>query len=175
MKIKINFIDDKNCTLIGLIINFFLVIAKFIAGFLGKSQTMIADAIHSLSDGVATLTVFISLNYSRKPADKNHPYGHENIEVLVAIFVSLLILITGILLGYSSLHTFVHKHYVIPKNITIYMAFISILVKEILYRYTHFVGAKLNSPMIIANAYDHRSDAFSSVGALIAITAAKLG
>lgn len=168
-------INDKNCTLIGLSINSLLVAFKFIAGVIGRSQTMIADAIHSLSDGIATLVVLLSLKYSQKPADKNHPYGHENIEVLTAMFVSLLILITGIFLGYSSIHILIHKSYTIPENISIYAALASILIKEILFRYTYFVGKKLNSPMIIANAYDHRADAFSSIGALLAIAAAKLG
>lgn len=169
------FLNDKNCTFIGLVVNLLLIIFKFTAGVLGKSQTMVADAIHSLSDGVATLVVFISLQYSQKPADKNHPYGHENIEVLTAIFVALLILITGVFLGYSSIHVLVHKHYAIPENITIYAALVSIFIKESLFRYTYFVGKKLNSPVIIANAYDHRSDAVSSIGALSAIITAKLG
>lgn len=171
----INLFSDKISTIICLCTNLFLVAIKFLSGVVGKSQTMIADAIHSLSDGIATLIVYISLNFSQKPADKNHPYGHENIEVLVAIFVSLLILITGIFLGYSSIHNIIHKHYyeTKPEKFTIYIAILSILVKELLYRYTYFVGKKLNSPMIIANAYDHRSDAFSSVGALLAIIFAR--
>jgi cation diffusion facilitator family transporter len=171
---KINFKSDKFCTIFGLIVNFLLFITKFLAGIFGKSQTMIADAIHSLSDEIATFVVFISLKYSEKPPDKNHPYGHGNIEVITALFVSLLILITGIFLGYSAMHNIVHKHYnTVPENITIYIAILSIFIKEFLFRYTYFVGRLLNSTMIIANAYDHRSDALSSVGALVAILAAK--
>ncbi len=171
---KINFKDEKFCTVFSLVINFILFIIKFLAGIIGKSQTMIADSIHSLSDEVATFVVLISLKYSKKPPDKNHPYGHGNIEVITAFFVSLLILITGIFLGYSAIHTIVHKHYVVPETITIYIAILSIITKELLFRYTYFVGKDLNSSMIIANAYDHRSDALSSVGALVAILAAKV-
>ncbi|MCX7957135.1 MAG: cation diffusion facilitator family transporter [Endomicrobia bacterium] len=171
---KINFNNDKNCTIIGLIVNFFLVLIKFIAGIVGKSQTMIADALHSLSDGIATMTVYFSLSFSQKPPDENHPYGHGNIEVLTATFVAILMLLTGIFLGHAAIHTIIHKHYTTPENITIYIALLSIIIKELLYRYTFFVGKNMNSPMLIANAYDHRSDAFSSVGALIAITATKL-
>ncbi len=171
-----NFFSDKISTLISFLVNLFLVIIKFLSGIFGKSQTMIADAIHSLSDGIATIIVYISLNFSKKPADKNHPYGHGNIEVIVAIFVSFLIFLTGFFLGYSAIHSIIHKHYydTIPEKFTIYIAILSIIVKELLYRYTYFVGKKLNSPMIIANAYDHRSDALSSVGALLAIIFARV-
>lgn len=173
---KIDFFSDKTCTIVALVVNFLLIILKFLAGIFGKSQTMIADSLHSLSDGVATLVVYISLGFSKKPPDEKHPYGHGNIEVLTAIFVSILILITGFFLGYSAIHSIVHKHYSNqPENITIYAAILSIIVKELLYRYTYFVGKNLNSSMLIANAYDHRSDAFSSVGALLAIISAKLG
>ncbi len=171
---KLNFENDKFCIIVGLIVNFLLFIIKFFVGIFGKSQTMVADAIHSLSDQVATFVVFISLRYSEKPPDKNHPYGHGNIEVITAIFVALLILITGIFLGYSAIHTIVYKHYdTTPETITMYVAVLSIITKELLFRYTYFVGKIHNSTMIIANAYDHRSDALSSVCALIAIAAAK--
>lgn len=171
-----NLKNDKTCTIIGLISNGLLIIIKLFAGIVGKSQTMIADAIHSLSDEIATLLVLISLKYSQKPPDKKHPYGHGNIEVISALLVALLILITGIFLGYSAIHTIVHKHYTTkPENFTIYVAIISIFVKELLYRYTFYVGQILNSPMLKANAYDHRSDAFSSIGALLAIIFAKIG
>lgn len=175
MNTKSFFINDKNCTIIGLLLNSVLVLLKFLAGIFGKSQTMIADSLHSLSDGISTFIVYLSLKYSQKPPDKNHPYGHENIEVLVAMFVSLLILLTGVFLGYSAIHSIVHKHYSItkPENIAIYAALLSIIVKESLYNYTYFVGKKLNSPMIKANAYEHRSDALSSIGALLAIIFAK--
>lgn len=172
-----NLKSDRTCTIIGLATNLLLVIIKFFAGIVGKSQTMIADSLHSLSDGIATFAVFVSIKYSQKPPDKNHPYGHGNIEVLTAMLVALLILVTGIFLGYSAIHSLLHKHYIgnIPKSFTIYIAVLSILTKEILYHYTLYVGKKLNSIMLIANAYDHRSDAFSSVGALVAIIVAKLG
>jgi len=175
MDIKSFFINDKNCTIIGLLSNFVLVLLKFLAGFFGKSQAMIADSLHSLSDGISTFIVYISLKYSQKPPDKYHPYGHGNIEVLVAMFVSLLILLTGMFLGYSAIHSIVHKHYLTakPENITIYAALLSIIVKESLYNYTYFVGKILNSPMIKANAYEHRSDALSSIGALVSIVLAK--
>ncbi len=171
-----NIKNDKTCTIIGFVINGILIIIKFIAGIVGKSQTMIADAIHSFSDGIATFLVLISLKYSQKPPDKKHPYGHGNIEVITALLVAVLILITGIFLGYSALHTIVHHHYEkAPENLTIYIAIISILTKELLYRYTFYVSKLLNSPMLKANAYDHRSDAFSSVGALLAIIFSKIG
>ncbi len=167
--------NGKTCAIIGLIVNTLLVILKFLSGIVAKSQAMIADSLHSLSDEIATISVLLSIQYSQKPPDKEHPYGHGNVEVLVAIFVSILILLTGIFLGYSAIHSILHKHFYLPGKTAIYAAIVSIIVKEILYKYTINVGRKLNSPAIIANAYDHRSDAFSSIGALISILAARMG
>ncbi len=172
---RINFNDGKICTIIGFWINFFLIIIKFVAGIVGKSQAMIADSLHSLSDGIATIAVYLGISISEKPADEEHPYGHGNIEVIVALFVSVLLLITGMFLGYTAIHSMMHRHFSVPGKIAVYVAIISIFVKEILYRYTIMVGKNLNSPAIIANSYDHRSDAFSSIGALLAILGARLG
>jgi cation diffusion facilitator family transporter len=172
---KIDFTNDKVCTIVGLIVNTILVITKFLIGIIGKSQAMIADSLHSLSDGIATVSVYFGIILAQKPADEEHPYGHGNIEVVIALFVSILLLTTGIFLGYSATHSIVHKHFVTPQKIAIYGAVISIFVKEILYRYTILVGKKFNSPAIIANAYDHRSDAYSSIGSFVAILGSRLG
>jgi cation diffusion facilitator family transporter len=172
MLLKINLKDEYVCTIIGLVSNGALTVFKLFAGIIGHSQAMIADAIHSLTDGFATGITYIALKAAKRPEDKEHPYGHENIEVIAASMVAIILLLTGLYLGYSALHMIYHKHYIQPTKIAIYGAVISIILKESLYRYTFFIGNWLKSPALKANAYDHRSDALSSVAALIGIVGA---
>jgi len=169
MSYRIDFKNEYTCTIIGLILNGILTVFKFLAGIFGHSQAMIADAMHSLSDGLATAITYIALRLAKKPEDKEHPYGHENIEVIVSWIVAVILLLTGIFLGYSAVRTIYHNQYTRPTMIALYAAIVSIIFKELLYRYTIHVGNILNSPALKANAYDHRSDAFSSAGALIGI------
>lgn len=171
---RINFFDGEVCTRIGLWINLFLTVFKLFAGLAGHSRAMVADSIHSLTDVLATGVVYVGLKISRKPADDKHPYGHGNADTIASFLVALILLITGLYLGYSAVHIFVHKHLETPKSIALYAALASIIVKESLYHYTVKVGKKLNSQAIIANAWDHRSDAFSSIPALIGIFIARL-
>lgn len=171
---KINFFDGEVCTRIGLWINIFLTAFKLFAGLVGHSRAMVADSIHSLTDVLATAIVFVGIKISRKPADDKHPYGHGNADTIASLFVALILLMTGLYLGYSAVHIFIHKHLEMPGSIALYAALASIIVKESLYHYTIKVGRKLNSQAIIANAWDHRSDAFSSIPALIGIFVARV-
>ncbi len=171
---KINFYDGEVCTRIGLWINIFLTAFKLLAGLVGHSRAMVADSIHSLTDVLATGIVFVGLKISSKPADDKHPYGHGNADTIASFLVALILLMTGLYLGYSAIHVFIHKHIEIPKSIALYAALVSIIIKESLYHYTVKVGKKLNSQAIIANAWDHRSDAFSSIPALIGIFIARI-
>ncbi len=171
---KINFYDGEVCTRIGLWINIFLTAFKLLAGLMGHSRAMVADSIHSLTDVLATGIVFVGLKISSKPADDKHPYGHGNADTIASFLVALILLMTGLYLGYSAVHVFIHKHIEIPKSIALYAALVSIIIKESLYHYTVKVGKKLNSQAIIANAWDHRSDAFSSIPALIGIFIARI-
>ncbi|MFC2092163.1 cation diffusion facilitator family transporter, partial [Elusimicrobiota bacterium] len=172
---KTDFKNEYTCTIIGLFTNAFLTVLKLSVGIIGQSHALIADSIHSLSDGFATFITYIAIKISNKPADEDHPYGHGNIETIASWFVAVLLLLTGIYLGYSAIHAIYHKNYFIPHMITMWIALLSAISKEILYRYTIFVGKLVNSPAIKANALDHRSDAFSSIGALIGIIAARFG
>ncbi len=172
---KVDFRDPKTCTLVGLGINVALAIFKMLAGILGFSYAMIADAIHSISDCLATGTVYVSLRIGEKPADESHPYGHANAETIAAFLVALIILATGVFVGVSAIHLIAHKHLQTPATIALVAAVASIVVKEGLFRYTLKVGKKNNSPAVIANAWDHRSDAYSSVAVLVAILGARLG
>lgn len=168
------FLDGEVCTKIGLYVNIALTAFKLTAGIVGHSKAMVADSIHSASDVLATGIVFVGLRISRKPADDKHPYGHGNADTIASFLVALILLLTGLYLGYSAVHVFVHKHLVTPGKIALYAALVSIIIKEAMYHYTVRVGRRLNSQAIIANAWDHRSDAFSSIPALIGIFVARV-
>jgi cation diffusion facilitator family transporter len=171
---KINLLDSKTCTLVGLVSNVALTIFKLLAGIFGFSYAMIADAIHSLSDCLATGTVYVGLRIGEKPPDESHPYGHGNAETIAAFLVALIVLATGVFVGISAIHLIAHKQFESPATIALAAAAISIVTKEGMFRYTLKVGKRNNSPALIANAWDHRSDAYSSVAALAGILGARL-
>ncbi|HUS04594.1 MAG TPA: cation diffusion facilitator family transporter [Dehalococcoidia bacterium] len=172
---KINLFDSKTCTLIGLITNIALAIFKLFAGIFGFSYAMIADAIHSMSDCLATGTVYVGLRIGERPPDKSHPYGHANAETIAAFLVALIILATGTFIGVSAIQLMAHRDLETPATIALIAAATSIVIKEIMFRYTLKVGKRTNSPAVIANAWDHRSDAYSSIGSLAGIAGARLG
>ncbi len=171
---KIDLLDSKTCTLIGLICNLILTIFKLLAGILGLSYAMIADAIHSASDTVATGTAYFGIRVGEKPADEDHPYGHANAETIAALVVALIILGTGIFMGGSAINLIIQHNFESPANIALIAAITSIIVKEIMFRYTIKVGERNNSPAVIASAWDHRSDAYTSVAAMVGIIGAKV-
>ncbi len=171
---KINFLDSKTCTLIGLAVNIVLTAFKLLAGIFGFSYAMIADGIHSLTDCFATGTVYVGIRIGEKPADESHPYGHANAETIAAFLVALIILATGVYVGVSSAHLIAQGHFETPATIALVAAATSIVIKEGLFRYTLKVGKRNNSPAVIANAWDHRSDAYSSIAALAGILGARL-
>lgn len=163
----------KVCIQIGLFSNIALTIFKFFAGILGLSRAMIADAMHSFSDILTTIIAYIGICVGERPADEDHPYGHGNAETIAASLVSLIILVIGVWTGISAILAIIHEQFKAPLNIALLAAIISIIVKESLFRYTIKVGEKSNSPAVVADAWHHRSDAYSSIAALIGITAAK--
>jgi cation diffusion facilitator family transporter len=169
------FCTGETCTKIGLWVNILLTAVKFTAGILGHSRAMVADSLHSASDVLATGIVFVGLRFSRRPADEKHPYGHGNADTIASFLVALILLLTGLYLGYSAVHVLIHRHLVKPGSMALYAAIVSIVIKEALFHYTIRVGRRENSQAIIANAWDHRSDAYSSIAALIGIFAARRG
>jgi cation diffusion facilitator family transporter len=174
-KRRIDFYNGQVCTNIGLWINIILMAFKLFAGVVGHSRAMITDALHSASDVLATGIVFVGLRIAKKPADAEHPYGHGNADTIASFMVALILLLTGLYLGYSAVHVVVHRHELgTPSGIALYAAIISIIIKEAMYQYTIRVGRRLNSQAIIANAWDHRSDAFSSIPAAIGIFIARV-
>lgn len=173
-KIGESLLKPKTCIQIGLCTNIALTIFKFFAGILGLSKAMIADALHSFSDILTTGIVYIGICVGARPADKDHPYGHGNAETIAAGLVSLIILGIGAFAGIYAILAIIHRQFRAPLNIALLAACVSIVIKEVLFRYTIKVGRMSNSPAVIADAWHHRSDAYSSVAALIGIAGAKI-
>lgn len=169
------FYSGETCTRIGLWVNILLTAVKLSAGIFGHSKAMLADSLNSALDVLATGIVFVGLRISMKPADEKHPYGHGNADTIASFLVALLLLLTGLYIGYSAVHVLVHRHLMMPSRIALYAAIFSIVVKETLFHYTIRVGKRSNSQAIIANAWDHRSDVYSSSAALIGIFFARRG
>lgn len=159
---------------VGFVGNFVLTVLKGWAGIVSNSGAMVADAVHSASDIFASLFVYISLKIAQKPADKEHPYGHGKAEVISTLVVVAMLAVAGVEIIRTALATIRHGDIHAPGNAAVYAAILSIVVKELMYRFTYRAGVKTNSPSTIANAMDHRSDAFSSIAALMGIIGAKL-
>jgi len=166
----------RNTTLIGSFSNLILIIGKIVAGVVGNSSAMIADGIHSLSDLVTDIVVLIFIKISGKKEDQSHQYGHGKYETFATMIISFALMIVGagILWGSSkkvldSINGIIIEQ---PACIALYAALISIIVKEFLYHYTKNIGKKVNSQAMIANAWHHRSDAFSSIGTALGVSGA---
>lgn len=162
-------------TIIG---NIVLSVMKLIAGIVAHSSAMISDAIHSASDVFSTFVVMIGIKLSSKSADKEHPYGHERLECVAAIVLSIVLLITGLGIGADALTAIMQKDYSnlqIPGILALIAAIVSIVAKEGMYWYTRHYAKKIDSSALMADAWHHRSDAFSSIGALIGIAGARMG
>ncbi|HOC77423.1 MAG TPA: cation diffusion facilitator family transporter [Methanofastidiosum sp.] len=157
----------------GLIVNIILTIFKFLAGILGQSAAMIADAVHSVSDTASDIVVLLGFRYVKKPIDESHNYGHGKIETLSTSIVGAMLIVVALLIVSSGIEQLLRslRGEIIPRPalIALFAAVLSIVVKEFLYQYTVKVGKKINSSLIIANAWHHRSDAFSSIGTMIGI------
>ncbi len=169
------FKQAQNVTIFGIITNFFLLFIKGFFGFFGHSQALIADAFHTLSDLFATSVVFLSLKLARKPEDEKHPYGHGKVESIAASIVGSVLIIGGLVILFSALKSIISGDIGKPLNITLAIAGLSVLLKEIMFRVTYSVGKKLDSPAVIASAWDHRSDSYSSIGVFIGIFGAIIG
>jgi cation diffusion facilitator family transporter len=162
-------------TLVGIASNLVLSIIKFIGGVIGNSAAMIADAVHSLSDLLTDLIVLITIKIGQKPKDDNHPYGHGRAESLGTAVVGFFIILAGIGLAYEAWEIVQSEVSQIPKLLAAGTALISIFIQEWLFRYTRSVGKKSNSSILLANAWHHRSDAISSIAALIGILGSMAG
>ncbi len=161
-------------TIVGALANVTLLIFKFVAGIISNSAAMIADAVHSLSDFITDVVVIVFVKISSKPQDKSHDYGHGKFETLATLIIGLALLFIGLMILYNGasatyrciwLGEELHR----PGMIAFWAAIFSIILKEAVYQYTVFKGKNLNSQAVIANAWHHRSDAFSSIGTAVGI------
>ncbi|MGM0603151.1 MAG: cation diffusion facilitator family transporter [Bacillota bacterium] len=174
-KEKLRYQEGRKISIISLITNIILAVFKITFGYTANSKALIADGFHSFSDMASTIIVMFSIKYSEAPADSNHPYGHEKAEALGTNILSVILLLTGFFLARDAVYSLIEKETSIPGTAALIIAFVSIVSKEILYRYTIKIGERINSRGLIADAHHHRSDALSSVAALIGIGGAKLG
>jgi cation diffusion facilitator family transporter len=162
----------------SIIVNVGLSIFKFIAGVFGHSNALISDAVHSASDVFSTIIVIIGVKISSKAADIGHPYGHERFESLAAILLSIFLGLTGLGIGYAGVESIINKSFLAAKTptlITVIAAITSIITKEIMYWYTRHGAKKINSDILMADAWHHRSDSLSSIGSLVGVIGARAG
>ena len=165
-------------TIVGSIGNLVLLTFKFVAGVLGHSAAMMADAVHSLSDFLTDVVVLVFVRIGAQPQDESHDYGHGKFETLATLFVALALVVAAvgiIVSGAVKFARWLHGEQLeMPGTLALWAALLSILVKEALFRYTFKVGKREESPAVVANAWHHRSDALSSIGAAIGIGGALL-
>lgn len=165
-------------TLVGSVVNLLLLVFKFVAGILGHSAAMLADAVHSLSDFVTDIIVIVFVRISSKPEDEGHDYGHGKYETLATAIIGLILLFVGFGIlwnGATSIWDFWQGGELKePGMLALWAALVSILFKELLYQYTVLKGRRLNSQAVVANAWHHRSDALSSIGTAVGIGGAIL-
>ena len=165
-------------SLVSIVGNVALSLMKLLAGIVAHSNAMISDAVHSASDVFSTIIVIIGIRLASKESDKEHPYGHERLECVAAIVLAMVLLITGIGIGYTAVGNIARGNYgdlSVPGVLALIAAIVSIASKEAMYWYTRFYAKKIDSSALMADAWHHRSDAFSSVGALVGIAGARMG
>ena len=168
----------RKISFVSIIGNIVLCAFKMFAGIAGKSGAMVSDAVHSLSDVLTTFIAVLGVRMSRKGADKTHPYGHERLECIASLVLSLILLMTGLGIGKVGLQNIMsgdYEHLAVPGAIALVAAVVSVAAKEAMYWYTRYYAKLINSAAFMADAWHHRSDALSSVGSLLGIGGAMLG
>ncbi len=174
--------DDRGIVMhvsaVSIIVNLLLSVFKLAAGLLSHSGAMISDAIHSASDVFSTFVVIVGVNIAGKKSDKEHPYGHDRMECVASIILAVLLMATGIGIGISGIRKIAAGNgegLVIPGLLALIAAVVSIAVKEWMYWYTRAAARKIHSVALMADAWHHRSDSLSSIGAMAGIAGARLG
>jgi len=159
-------------------VNIVLSLFKFLAGILSHSGAMISDAVHSASDVFSTVIVIVGAKASGKSSDREHPYGHEKMECIASFLLAVILFMTGLSIGINAVESIIrgaYKEAAVPGMLALIAALISIAVKEWMFHYTKRAARKINSTSLLADAWHHRSDALSSVGALLGIGLAMVG
>ena len=165
-------------SMVSIVVNLLLSVGKLLAGILGRSGAMVSDAVHSASDVFSTIIVIIGVRMSGKQSDTNHPYGHERLECVASIILATILMATGIGILLGGLRTIFSGSWEkleIPGLMALVAAVLSVAVKEWMYWYTRAAAKKLNSGAMMADAWHHRSDSLSSIGAFIGIAGSRMG
>lgn len=160
--------------LIGLVINTLLGVVKLAAGLIGHSFALIADAVNSLGDVFTSAVVLFALRMSQKPPDTDHPYGHTRAEAIAGSNVALLVLVSALIVGWEAVRRWTSLH-TIPPAWTLWIAGVNVVIKEVLYRYKLAVGRGTGSTALLANAWDHRSDALCALAVVIGLAIVRAG
>lgn len=166
--------EVKRAALLGLVVNLLLGIVKLIGGLIGNSFALIADAVNSLGDCVTTIVVLYALRVAQRPADEEHPYGHTRAEGIAATNVALLVILSALAVGWEAVRRLTTLHD-IPPVWTLWIAGSNAVIKEGLYHYKVRVGRRTGSAAIIANAWDHRSDALCALAVLAGLLVIRVG
>ncbi len=168
----------RKLSVVSIVGNFLLSVFKIFAGSIGNSGAMLSDAIHSISDVFTTLIAYLGVKISNRKPDKAHPYGHERLECVASLVLGIILLLVALGIGWQGLENIISGNYAtleIPSIIALIAAIVSIAAKEAMYWYTIYYAKKIHSDAFRADAWHHRSDAFSSVGSLLGIGGAMLG
>ena len=163
---------------VSIAVNLILSFVKLLAGILASSGAMISDAVHSASDVFSTIIVIVGVVMSRKKSDSNHQYGHERMECMASLLLAAVLALTGAGIGVNGIKKIVGGNYdtlAVPGMLALIAAIVSIAVKEWMYWYTRAAAKRINSGALMADAWPHRSDALSSVGAFVGIFGARMG
>ena len=163
---------------VSIVVNVLLSLFKLLAGVIAHSGAMISDAIHSASDVFSTIIVMVGIHLAGRKSDKEHPYGHERMECVAAIVLATVLAVTGLGIGWSAIQSIAKEStgvVVVPGVLALVAAVVSILTKEGMYWYTRFHAKRIDSSALMADAWHHRSDALSSIGALVGIAASRMG
>lgn len=172
------FVVANRVSFVTILGNVLLSVFKLTAGIVAHSNAMISDAMHSASDVFSTIVVIIGIKLSSKESDKEHPYGHERLECVAALILSMILFVIGLFIGFEATKNILSGDYMdlrVPGQLALVAALVSIISKEAMFWYTRFYAVKIDSSALMADAWHHRSDALSSIGALIGIAGARLG
>ncbi len=170
--------EANKVSIITIAVNLVLSLFKLFAGIFARSSALISDAVHSASDVFSTFAVIAGVNIASRNSDKGHQYGHERIEDIFSIMLAVILFATGIGIGVSGIRAIIggdYSHMAVPGTLALVAAAVSIIVKEAMYHYTMHTAKKINSTALKADAWHHRSDAFSSIGSLAGVIGAKIG
>ena len=160
---------------INLWANLGLLIVKLLGGIFGRSQALIADAVHSLSDVIIAILVIVGLKVSSAPPDDDHHWGHGNIEFIVSAIIGMLLVCTAIAITVVSLLSIIQGDIYNPSIMAVWAAAISVVANEIMFRHSLCAGEQMDSPAMIANAWENRSDVYSSLAVLVGVFGARIG